>query len=90
MSWSTTLEVSMDQNVAYQLEKHFEAGNAREHGGPQIEAAIDAVLSLITVVARPQDKIQVNLSGHYNPGNEPVEGWADNLISINLYQRVEK
>lgn len=58
----------------------------------QADAAFDASSALILqgVVGDPEKKYKVMLSGHANPGNEPVAGWSNDSITISIYQLGEE
>lgn len=91
MSWSIRTEASLTTDVGVAIDKAFEANpQAIKVGGPQIEAAKQAALALLTVVARPDDKVVISLSGHYNKDLEPATGWASCAISVALTQVYKK
>lgn len=91
MSWSVSTKASMTEDVSAALDKAFEtAPQALEHAGPQADYAKQAVLSLLTGVARDTDDVFISMSGHYNPDKEPVAGWADCQISITVSQSIPK
>lgn len=49
---------------------------------------IKAVLPVLaTVVGRPEDEISVSISGHANIDGSPVEGWADEFLTVTIHQR---
>lgn len=54
----------------------------------QVDVAFDASAALILTGAfgNKDKKFKVTLSGHANPGNEPVAGWSNDCVTINIYQ----
>jgi hypothetical protein len=63
-------------------------GQEGEHVDEAAAAAKQAALDLIAsgVVGDGDAPIRVSLSGHANPDHEPAEGWANDFVSINIYQ----
>lgn len=51
------------------------------------EALASAFGILLSGVMGGKDKnYQVNISGHGNPNHEPTPGWANDAITISIYQ----
>lgn len=101
MSWSLHIKidpVELGDDIRAKLNAEFERTvtmsdsngpvekTIREIAGEQSERVINAVLLLVGAVARPQDAININLSGHYNKGKEPTTGWSPCSLSISLNQ----
>lgn len=57
----------------------------------QADVAFDASSAIILtgVIGSSEKKYKVMLSGHANPGHEPNPGWANDCITINIYQLEE-
>lgn len=52
------------------------------------DAAIDAAKALIASGALGSGAtFLASLNGHANPGNRPREGWSNDYVTVNLYQR---
>jgi len=65
------------------MNQHAEA-EAKE----QVDKAVELVKALADAVSDTVDrKIGATLSGHANPGHEPRDGYADDSITVNVYQR---
>jgi hypothetical protein len=47
-------------------------------------AAIDEALNALAPVVGRQGKYRVNVSGHANPDHTPLEGWADEFITLTI------
>jgi hypothetical protein len=87
MSWSVSgtvedLVITLPLGPAYQTEEVADAYNA----------AYQAIWNVVYsgAVGDPSGKYKVNVSGHANPDHVPTEGWADDFISINIYQAREE
>lgn len=87
MSWNVTIVADMSTDISKAIDEAFDE-NARERGGPQLEYAKEAALSLLTGVARPQDRVRISLTGHYNEGCEPTAGWSNCFISLSVSQDI--
>lgn len=83
MSWSTSFKAK-GSNV-YDVQEFglesLEAQKAAEQAGD-----LAALLVISGVVGSIDKTYKVTVSGHANPKNEPVEGWGNDFVSINVYQ----
>jgi hypothetical protein len=48
------------------------------------KALAKALPELVAVVGPDDALVRVSVSGHANPGHEPVEGWADDAIHVDV------
>lgn len=64
------------------------SGTIPEDARDQYEAARAAAIDLITsgAIGRVGAKFTTLLSGHANPEHEPREGWANDCITVSIYQ----
>lgn len=92
MSWSASTVGRSGDDIT---QKVYSLDITHEHGVEVDDAlgiAQDIALDLIEsgALGEGDDKIwSVSLSGHANPGNEPVSGWSNDSISINVWQADE-
>lgn len=88
MSWSAQLEVQQGVIPAEPVLSNV-VGEEAEY---QYSVALGSALSILGsgAVGSPDKKYNVALSGHANPGHEPVAGWSNNCITINIYQLGEE
>lgn len=49
-----------------------------------LHSTIDAMFALGRAVGTPDDELSVTVSGHSNPHHSPVQGWADEFITISI------
>lgn len=88
MSWGIeTKEPVRLSDVVAEIKKACEdAPAAVEAAGEHLVPAIKAAEALAAAVVRDGDKVWITLSGHHNPGNVPVSGWADSRITVTVSQ----
>lgn len=86
MSWSAQAEFSNG---------NFQVGDSTnttsdEHN-EQWHVALDLAERAIAsgVVGDPKGTYKVSMNGHGNPDHKPAEGWANDFVSINIYQVTE-
>ena len=53
----------------------------------QIETALAAVQSVIDSGAVGDGPYSVTVAGHANPDHEPTAGWANDGVSLSIYQQ---
>lgn len=94
MSWSFSAQVRAEESPREKLSavraevdpaSSAAAYGARVETDEVIDAAIEAAASLILAV-RGGLALNVHLSGHSNPGHQPVVGWSNELVNINVSQ----
>lgn len=86
MSWS--VEYTSQKNAEIQF-----YGDDTPEVNEAMKAAVDAVGTIVEsgVLGDPAKKhFSVRISGHTNPGHEPVPGWANDSLTINVYQMEEE
>jgi len=89
MSWNVSTGASMGSNVGTAIDEAVAAAGTQTEGSEeQIAAAREAALALLTAVARPEDSVQITLSGHSNPDKAPRAGWADQMVTVSVRQVV--
>jgi len=57
-------------------------------GADQADKAVAVAKTLVAsgVVGGKKAKVGANLAGHGNPEHAPKDGWANDTVSINVYQ----
>ena len=89
MSFSITFKADPDETVGEAFEKADIPNKeiARETGGALLMSALEyAADSMVAEVAKPDESVQVSISGHWNGGLEPKPGWAANALTISVGQ----
>lgn len=90
MSWFVGPVQGKDDKVLDALEKTPVQGQdaKEEHVGEAVAAAIRALDLLIAsdAVGEAGTTYSVSASGHANPDHKPVEGWANDTISVSITQ----
>jgi hypothetical protein len=98
MSWSFGAivqrgegDVDVEAQVTEAADAHFaalaEQGTERTpETDDQVDAAVRAIGVLVSAVGT-NGELQVNLSGHSNPGHGKQEGYGNELISVSLAER---
>ncbi len=83
MSWSASARVVNNDFVDLQTN-----GVDKPEHQDQYESALGAVILLLStgVVGSEGKTFKVSVSGHGNPNHEPASGWANDFVSINIYQ----
>lgn len=82
MSWS------IDYTTFNEAEIRF-VGEDTEENNAAMQATVDAVGSIIAsgALGDPSKKrFAVRVGGHNNPGNEPVPGYSNDYVNINIFQ----
>lgn len=82
MSWSVEYTTFNEAEIRF-------IGDDTPEANAAMKAAVDAAGEMITkgVFGDPKTKrFSVRISGHSNAGNEPVAGWSNDYVSINVYQ----
>ena len=97
VSWSfsfTTNGESFDTSATSAINEYKER-QANEYSSPvtpeqedQIAAARKAAEAILDsgAVGSKTHTFSVTLGGHANPGHEPVSGWANDTVSVSVYQ----
>lgn len=94
MSWSFSAQVGAEEDPRDKLStarseadpaSSAAAYGARTETDEAINAAIEAAAGVILAV-RGGLAVNVQLSGHSNPGHQPVAGWSNDLVNINVSQ----
>jgi hypothetical protein len=91
MSWSVNLHnVPYEQSTIRDELKSLREDALRQNPdcSDQFDAALEAALSVIRsgVVGPPSHSFSISLIGHSNPGHGPREGYAKDLVTINIWQ----
>lgn len=91
MSWSGTSTINKDgADLVESVQAILVTGNdqAPRERDEQIEAAKRAAISLLTsdAFASISGAVRVSLSGHANPGHQPVEGMSNDYIDVQVAQ----
>lgn len=85
MSWSAFVDTTTNDIADAEI-----VPSPADLDGPpreQFEAARAAAVQLVEAGAVGVDKpIRVTLSGHANPGHEPTEGWANDVVTVGIAQ----
>lgn len=82
MSWSVEYTTFNEAEIRFIGEDTPENNKAQK-------AAVDAAGKIIAsgVLGDPKkNRFSVRVSGHNNPNNEPVAGYSNETLSINIYQ----
>lgn len=91
MSWSihTPEAVSAEDAAALtpDLSNYQLLEGAQKPTKDQIKAAQKAVAELVKAVGGKKDTYFVSISGHANPGHEPMPGYANEIISVSVSAR---
>lgn len=88
MSW-TTIPVSVSGSLPV---TGLDALVATGQGGPEVDRALEAAKNAAADLIRsgavggPYESYRVQAFGHVNPNNEPVAGWSNDTITINVSQ----
>lgn len=94
MSWSFSAQVGADEDPREKLSavrsEADPASSAAQYGAraetdEAIDAAIEAAAGVVLAV-RGGLAVTVQLSGHSNPAHQPVAGWSNELVNINVSQ----
>lgn len=84
MSWSIGKEVRVPEELNGLMPTYSVTPAATE----QIERAIEVAKSILVSGVIGKDKqFQVSLSGHANNNHEPAVGWANDCITVTIYQK---
>lgn len=87
MSYSViTRPVAKDQLLGALDKALAEAGlsDPEPHVSDHVATLLAPFPELALGVGRPEDHVQVQITGHANPGHEPVTGWADESITVTV------
>jgi hypothetical protein len=88
MSFAVAFKVQPDRSASEAWDAldipHKQA--AIEAGGELLKSAISTVSWMCANVAKPNETVQVSISGHWNGGFEPKPGWASNALTISVTQ----
>jgi hypothetical protein len=87
MSWTASLPEPVAVSEVTEALASLEASPPVE-GEPQeqFEAAKDAARVLVESGAVGDRPVRINLNGHANPGHEPTEGYANDMITVSISQ----
>jgi len=90
MSWSASLKepILLKDLTMDSFTFTPQTGNGAQESSEQFERAFHAAGDLLDTGALGGDdkKFVVSLAGHANEGHEPVQGWANDYISISITQ----
>lgn len=89
MSWVVdAFETSKKTAKKDILETEREArGQEGKHVDEAVTAAKKAAKTLIdSGVVGTDTPVRVSLSGHANPDHEPADGWANDFVTVSVYQ----
>ena len=87
MSWSTHARVATKAQAREHIERDTELApnyHAPQESLEQLQAAKVAAISLIESGAVGEGPFSVNLSGHANPAHGDVQGYATDLIYVQV------
>jgi hypothetical protein len=90
MSWSISFkDVKTAEDMATEKAEHKALGfPVLKQVEEQLDAARVVALTLMESGTVGKDKtFRVALSGHANPDHEPASGWANDCITVNVYQQ---
>ncbi len=81
MSWTAYGHQEGEQKLSFN-------GNESPEHLAQYDEATRAVSEIIRsgALGDPQARYNVSISGHGNPGHEPVPGWSNDHITISISQ----
>lgn len=83
MSWSVYGTALTVDKIA-DLTPQYELG---DEGQEQLELGRDVARRIIDSGAVGEgEKFNITLSGHANPGHQPREGWATDMVSVSVSQ----
>jgi hypothetical protein len=88
MSFSVTFKLPPGElaSEAFEAADIPNKDSAITAGGELLKDAFDLVDEIADTVAKPDETVQVYLSGHWNGGFEPKPGWASNMLTISVGQ----
>jgi len=82
LSWSVEYTTFNEAEIRFIGDDTPEANKA-------MKAAVDAVGEILesgVLGSKENKRFSVRISGHSNPGNEPVSGYVNDNVTINIYQ----
>lgn len=82
MSWSVEYTTFNEAEIRF-------IGDDTEEANAAMKSAVEAVGAMIDAGAfgdKNVKKFAVRISGHTNPGNEPVPGFSNDYVNINVFQ----
>jgi hypothetical protein len=86
MSWSTSTPEPVAKD-AIEVTRPTLSDYVEAEQQAQLDAATEAARALAQVVGRPDDLVQVSLTGHANPSHAPRQGWADEMVTVTVSAR---
>jgi hypothetical protein len=87
MSFSIYGGPAAPADVREAVEQAFEGSeHASRAAGPYADRVAVVAKSLADLVTREGDQVTFSISGHRNPGNAPVSGWADCGVTVSVTQ----
>ena len=88
MSWSVSGQTDQQGVADFMSAKREEALQQNSECGDQFDAVTEAVITLINSgsVGDASRRFSMTLTGHANPNHEPRDGWANDAVTISLYQ----
>ena len=85
MTWTASYEVNGTGPVR---KSNVESVEHMEQFAQATQAVADLIRS--GVLGDVNDVFVVNISGHANPGHEPISGWSDDHLSFSISRKVSK
>lgn len=88
MSWNGSGKCTIGElyEAAFPFPIDLQEGYGEGEGRMAITAAWNALIELAEALGPEDAEVSVSLSGHANPGNEPVGTWSRDFISISIYR----
>lgn len=88
MSWSATYNIDNNEVVVAPLLANITEVTQHKEQFDEASKVVEAIIAS-GAVGSPEGQYRVSLSGHGNPDHEPTSGWANDFVSINIYQEGE-
>jgi hypothetical protein len=91
MSWSANYQTNMARREDGQMltlihASGIDSDEAKKSHATAVRAMGEIVLSGV-LGEFPRYDFYVNIAGHSNAGNEPVDGWSNDFLSIMITQK---
>ena len=85
MSWGSSTQAAAADAVSV-LHDNLDAVDLSAEARAQADAAFGVLPALLAVVDDGTHEVTVSVSGHANPGHAQGSGYANELVSISIYQ----
>lgn len=94
MSWMLSLHVPASEVaadlVAEKVAEYVEQTNPSQDVLEAVKKAAEIAVMLVGsgTVGSPDNRhdFAISMSGHANPDHEPAQGWANDFVSVSVYQ----